>query len=1047
MKKFLPIFGVVALVLLYFQTSFAQQPLQFQYLSTHFTGQFNQGAAQIAAYDPASRRVFFTNAQANTVGVLDIKNPLNPVSIDTLLLAPYGAITTSVAVSNGVVAVAVQASDASQPGKVVLFNTNGDFQKSFTVGSLPDMLTFTPDGKKILVANEGEPNQAYTTDPEGSVSVIDVAAGTVTAISFSGFNDKTATLRNKGIRIFGPNATVAKDVEPEYITVTADSKRAYVTLQENNAVAVIDLTTNKIADIFPLGYKDLNSGTPSLKEYIVSNLVTLPELGKPVYNGGQPVVKLGGFSGLYFEPKESNDTIYTFYTIPDRGPNDDVVLKARVTGTGNVPADSDLRPFKLPNYQARIVKLTLNRRSGRMSLAQTLLIRKVEGVSVPITGRTNVPGFDEVPVTYTDPKTEYNVPDWRDTVSKVAYHELPYDPLGGDFEGILRDRDGNFWMCDENRPSFYKFSPDGTMIDRFVPKGTSALGVIDLGAGTYGNEKLPAVYSKRWANRGFEGIAYDPETNIIYGFIQSPLFNPSSITQNASDVLRVLGINAATGEPVSEYVYLLERNREPGLALSRVDKIGDAVYVSKNKFLVLERDSSIPGQPQGKKYIYEINFTGATNLLANPTLAALSAKATSTSATDKTLEMLTADELVARNITPISKRKILNLPSIGYQSGDKTEGITILPNGDMAVINDNDFGRAGAGLTDTISLGIVSFAKNNALDASDQDNAIRIKNYPALGMYQPDEISNFTHNGRNYFITANEGDTRAYTAFAEEARVSTLKLDPTVFPKADSLKLASQLGRLGVTNTLGDLDGDGDYDQLFAFGGRSFSIFDDYGNLVYDSGNDFEQLTAKDPRFTLNFNCNNDSNTSFDTRSDNRGPEPEGITVATINNKRYALIGLERIGGVMAYDIDNPLQPKFVTYVNNRNFAVAANTKQAGDLGVEEILFIPASQSPVNVPLMITANEISGTISIFATDKVTAVREPAAIAVDWKLYPNPVQGELISNLSADYQVFDTFGRQLLNVKGTNRIDLSELPAGTYMIRNVQHNLSKLVMKQ
>jgi hypothetical protein len=1047
MKKFLPLLGVVACFLLSFQTSFAQQPLQLQYLSTHFTGRFNEGAAEIAAYDPATRRLFFSNAQANTIGVLDIRNPLNPISVDTIILAPYGGVVNSVAVSNGIVAVAVQATDATQNGKVIFFNTNGDFQKSFTVGALPDMLTFTPDGKKILVANEGEPNAAYTTDPEGSISVIDIAAGTVTAIPFTGFNDKTAYLRNKGIRIFGPNANVAKDVEPEYITVTPDSKRAYVTLQENNAVAVIDLTTNKISDIFPLGYKDHNSGTPTLKEYIVSNLINLPELGKPVYKGGQPAIKLGGFSGLYFEAKESNDSIYTFYTIPDRGPNDDVVLKARVLGTGNVPAESDLRPFKLPNYQARIVKLTLNRRSGRMSLGQTLLIRKIEGVSIPITGRTNVPGYDEIPVTYTDIKTEYNVADWRDTVSKISYQELPFDPLGGDFEGIVRDRDGNFWMCDENRPSVFKFSPDGTMIDRFVPKGTSALGIIDLGAGTFGSETLPAVYSKRWANRGFEAIAYDPETNIIYAFIQSPLFNPSSITQNASDVLRVLGINAATGQPVSEYVYLLERNREPGLALSRVDKIGDAVFVSKNKFLVLERDSSIPGQPQGKKYIYEVNFTGATNLLADPTLAALSAKATSTGATDKTLEMLTADELVARGIRAINKRKILNLPSIGYQAGDKTEGIALLPNGDMAVINDNDFGRAGAGLTDTISLGIVSFSKNNALDPSDQDNAIRIKNYPVLGMYQPDAIANFNHNGRNYFITANEGDARGYTGFNEEVRVSTLTLDPTAFPKGDSLKLAPVLGRLNVTNTLGDLDSDRDYDQLFAFGGRSFSIFDDYGNLVYDSGNDFEQLIAKDPRFTLNFNCSNDSNTSFDTRSDNKGPEPEGITVATINNKRYALIGLERIGGVMVYDIDNPLQPKFVSYANNRNFAAVANTRQAGDLGVEEVLFIPASQSPVNVALVVTANEISGTISIFATDRITAVNDPVQIAVDWKLYPNPAQGELLSNLSADYQVFDTFGRQLLNVKGTNRIDLSDLPAGTYVVRNILHNLSKLIVKQ
>lgn len=1028
-------------------SGWAQQPLQLQYLSTHFTGRFNEGAAEIAAYDPASRKLFFSNAQLNAVIVLDIRNPARPLSIDTLSMAAYGGSVNSVAVANGRLAVAVQATVATQNGKVVLFNTDGVFQREFTVGALPDMVTFTPDGQKILSANEGEPSSDYTNDPEGSVSIIDINTGNVTTLGFTAFNDKAAYLRNKGVRIYGPNATVAKDFEPEYITVTPDSRRAYVSLQENNAIAVIDLVTNRVADILPMGYKDHSKGFPTLREYIVSNLINLPELGRPVYGGGQPAVKVGGFSGLYFEARESNDSIYTFYTIPDRGPNDEVVLKARVLGTGNVPAESDLRPFKLPNYQARIVKLTLNRRSGRMTLDQTLLYREIGTNRIPITGRTNVPGFDEVPVTYADPATEFSVADWRDTVTKVTYTELQYDTHGGDLEGIVKDRDGNWWMCDENRPALYKFRPSGAMIERYVPRGTSALGIIDLGAGTYGEETLPAVYSKRWANRGFEAIAYDADKNIVYAFIQSPLFNPNSSTQNNSDVLRILGVNAADGTPVSEYVYLLERNREPGLAISRVDKIGDAVYVGNNKFLALERDSSVPGQSNGKKYVYEINLTGATNLLATPSLAALSNKSTSSGPTDKTLEMLTADELVALGIRPVHKRKILNLPSVGYQAGDKPEGLTVLPNGDLAVINDNDFGRAGAGLTDTISLGIIALNTNNALDPSDRDNGIRIRNYPVLGMYQPDAIAAFTHQGRTYFLTANEGDARDYNAFAEEARVSSLNLDATAFPKADSLKLNLQLGRLTVTNTLGDLDGDRDFDQLYVLGGRSFSICDEFGNLVYDSGDDFEQITARDPRFTLNFNSSNDSNNSFDTRSDNKGPEPEAVRVALIGNKRYALIGLERIGGVMVYDIDDPAKPKFVTYVNNRNFTATPTSREVGDLGVEDIVFIPASQSPVNVPLVVTANEISGTITIYATDRITSVKEPAQLQVDWKMYPNPTAGELISNLSGDYQVFDAVGRLVRSTTASNRIDLTDLPQGTYLVRNLEYNLSRLVVKQ
>ncbi len=149
-----------------------------------------------------------------------------------------------------------------------------------------------------------------------------------------------------------------------------------------------------------------------------------------------------------------------------------------------------------------------------------------------------------------------------------------------------------------------------------------------------------------------------------------------------------------------------------------------------------------------------------------------------------------------------------------------------------------------------------------------------------------------------YLITANEGDARDYDGFAEEARVSSLNLDPTAFPNGAALKTNAQIGRLTVTTATGDTDNDGDFDQLHLFGGRSFSIRRETGELVFDSGDQFEQIIAAlDP---ANFNANNDDNDSFDSRSDNKGPEPEGLAVAELFGCTYAFIVLERLGGVMA---------------------------------------------------------------------------------------------------------------------------------------------------
>lgn len=493
------------------------------HLSTFSTNIFDKSAAEIVAHDPVTQQLFVVNGNDNSIDILDMNDPENISRNSSIDLSRYGAAPNSVAVKNSVVAVAVEAENKQAPGSVVFFSTDGSYLNEVEVGSLPDMLTFTPDGRKVLVANEGEPNDAYTVDPEGSVSIIDISRGveraTVRTAGFSCFNDEIEQLREKGVRIFGPGATVAMDLEPEYIAVSPDSKTAWITLQENNAIARLDLKRNIITDIMPLGYKDHS-------------------------------------------------------------------------------------------------------------------------------------------------------------------------------------------------------------------------------------------------------------------------------------------------------------------------------------------------------------------------------------------------------------------------------------------------------------------AEGNGLDASDKDKRIHINTWDNLyGMYQPDALATFVVDGESYIITANEGDSRDYDGFEEEKRVSKLALDPLAFPDAETLQDKMQLGRLQVTTTLGDPDGDGLYNKLFSFGGRSFSIYRQNRNdleQVYDSGDLIGNITAA--AYPENFNSKDDDNGSMDKRSDNKGAEPEGVAHAIIRGRHFAFIGLERIGGIMVFDVSNPTEPAFVQYINNRDFSGDTEDGTAGDLGPEGLTVISSLDSPTGTPLLAVANEVSGTTSLFAID-------------------------------------------------------------------------------
>jgi len=498
------------------------------------TGIFDEGAAEIVTFDPSSDRLFVVNSNDSTIDVLDLSDPASPTLISQIDATALGGGANSIAVSGGILAVAIEATTATDPGLVAFYDAATlSLDGQVTVGALPDMVTFTPDGQTVLVANEGEPSDDLTINPEGSISIIDVSGGAATATlegtaTFTSFNGMEDALNADGVRIFLPGATVAEDVEPEFIAVSADGTTAFVALQENNALAIVDIATATVTELVSFGTVD--------------------------------------------------------------------------------------------HSQA-----------------------------------------------------------------------------------------------------------------------------------------------------GFE---FDP----------------------------------------------------------------------------------------------------------------------------------------------------------------------------------ND------------------------------DDGINIVNGPVFGMRMPDAIASVEIDGETFIVTANEGDGREFETedpmtgddvevFIEVVDVDDAVSDGLIDLTAFTTDELTALNDLEISNVSGDTDGDGMLEELFSFGARSFSIFAADGTLVFDSGSDFETITAEE--FPDDFNSNNDENDSFENRSDDGGPEPEGVAVGVVDGVTLAFIGLERIGGIMVYDISDPTAPVFEDYINIRDFTVDVQLPDdsvnpaVGDLGPEGLAFVSADDSPSGAPLLIVGNEVSGTTRIF----------------------------------------------------------------------------------
>ena len=234
-----------------------------------------------------------------------------------------------------------------------------------------------------------------------------------------------------------------------------------------------------------------------------------------------------------------------------------------------------------------------------------------------------------------------------------------------------------------------------------------------------------------------------------------------------------------------------------------------------------------------------------------------------------------------------------------------------------------------------------------------KNDAIELKNYfNVYGIKMPDGISVTEIGGKTYLLTANEGDSRAdWTGLDNEYENVTSPTGNVTLDKKVVWFNANMWDGL-------------DSDKAYVFGGRSFSIYeptDDGLKLIYDSGSDFEEITAQElPDY---FNTSNDK-TSIDNRSGKKGPEPESVVTGVIGKKTFAFIALERIGGIMVYDITDPANVRFANYINSREFDEVIK----GDVSPEGLCFIPASDSKTGKAILLAACEVSGTLAAYECD-------------------------------------------------------------------------------
>ncbi|HIW35012.1 MAG TPA: choice-of-anchor I family protein [Candidatus Paenibacillus intestinavium] len=345
-------------------------------------------------------------------------------------------------------------------------------------------------------------------------------------------------------------------------------------------------------------------------------------------------------------------------------------------------------------------------------------------------------------------------------------------------------------------------------------------------------------------------------------------------------------------------------------------------------------------------------------------------------------QSLSSDSVTTVGFDTVNANGIrIGKPGVSFALDAEPEFITVAEDSSKAYITLQENNAiatldiASKTITSVKSLGHVDYSMSGqALDASDKDDATQLKNWPVLGTFMPDAISLYNANGKTYLLTANEGDSRDYAGYSEEVRIADLAGKLAL--KADNYAGYTQveldallptlteddaLGRLKTSTSLG-VNGAGQYEALYAYGTRSFSVWDaDTIELVYDSADSFERITKL--AVPDSFNTDSTENKA-DSRSDDKGVEPESIITGKVGDKTYAFVGLERMSGIMAYDLANPEEPLFDMFLSSRNFS-ASGEADAGDLAPEGMSFVAAENSPTGQALLIVAHEVSGTIAVY----------------------------------------------------------------------------------
>ena len=424
-------------------------------------------------------------------------------------------------------------------------------------------------------------------------------------------------------------------------------------------------------------------------------------------------------------------------------------------------------------------------------------------------------------------------------------------------------------------------------------------------------------------------------------------------------------------------------------------------------------------------------------------------------------EAFQVDELVAEGV-----RISVDVDEAGMDL--EPEYIAVSPNGATAYVTLQENNAlalvdiANGAITDVVALGAKDhLLEQNALDVSDRDGEISLKTWPIKSLYMPDGIATFDVDGQTYVLTANEGDSREFGSYSDEVRMKDLDVDPSVFPA--SMLSDENLGRLQVMKPFhpSHFNESGKVQEVYAFGTRSMSVWDESGTLVFDTGSQIEETLAR--LLPGSFNSDNAENDSFDDRSDAKGPEPEAVSVAKIGERTLAFLALERIGGVMIYDVSVPKNTQYVGYVNGRNFEVpfdeddsdAQTLAAVRESGPEKITMIAPDDHPIGKWVMVVSQESTGSISFYTLELATQTSNESIhsgtqsdqYVILHQNTPNPFNPEtrITFNLNEATQValsvFDVTGKKIQTLRnglfsaGTHEVGFngSSLASGIYMI--------------